>query len=109
MCADLESFRKRSQFSDVVLCTADGGEFPAHKVILSARSSVFEAMFSHDQFVENKSNRVEIEDISKEVMEALLKYIYSGDIAQVKQYAVELLEAADKVCIAKSHPFQEHH
>ena len=79
----------------------DGNEFKAHKLILSARSSVFERMFTSGQFVESKNNRVQIDDISKEVMEPLLQYIYGGDVTQVKQFEVdpllELFEAAHKV------------
>lgn len=68
-----------------------------HKFILSARSSVFEKMFSHKEMAENRNKKVNITDISPEVMEHFIAYIYSGNIDAVTKYSTELLEAADKV------------
>lgn len=93
---DFGSLLERSRFSDVMLCTSDGKEFPSHKAILSARSSVFDAMFRHEQLQENMENRVCIDDISSQVLEALLNYIYCGDTSSVDQFSAELLIAADK-------------
>ena len=98
LAIDLESGRSLAKFSDVILQSADGEEFPAHKFVLSTRSSVFDRMFTSDQFVESKNNRVEIEDVSGEVMKPFLDYLYSGDTTSVKDYALELFEIADKVC-----------
>ena len=42
-------------------------------------------------------NRVEVTDISVEVMSELLVYIYTGRSPNVNKMAVELLNAADKV------------
>lgn len=86
-----------SRFSDVLLVSSDGVDFPAHKAILAARSPVFDAMFSHEEVSEVTERRVVIEDISSEVMEPLLAYLYSGDTKDVGRYSVELLAAADKV------------
>ena len=45
------------QFSDVTLVCAEK-KFPCHKVILSARSDVFKAMFSHENTKEGQTNQV---------------------------------------------------
>ena len=71
-------------------------EFKAHKSILASRSPVFAAMFEHD-LEESKQNRVVITDIKLEVAEAMIRYIYAGKIDSIELYAMELLEAADKV------------
>lgn len=39
--ADLKSVWNTGALSDVEVCTADGGSFPVHKVVLAARSPVF--------------------------------------------------------------------
>ena len=86
---------ENSKFHDVILCFGDK-ELKAHKNILSARSSVFEAMFSHD-LSETRQNRVTIEDVSVDVFEVLLKYIYTGQVELDETFAADLLVAADKV------------
>ncbi len=53
------------QFSDVNFKVC-GSEFPAHKLILAARSEVFAAMFKHPM-KEQSTNQIEIEDIKPEV------------------------------------------
>ena len=92
--------------SDVVLCicsTDEDSEEPvlekeikAHKLILASRSPVFAAMFEHE-LEESKQNRVVITDIKPEVAEAMVRYIYAGKVDSFELYAMELLEAADKV------------
>ena len=73
--------------------------FWAHKVILSARSDVFEALFSHKDTKEDKSGEVHIEDCDHEAMEMFLSYIYEGsappqDISL--EVAKQLLNVANK-------------
>lgn len=86
------------QFSDVIIRTSDGIEFPSHKLILSIRSSVFKAMFNHQDFKENQENLVCCEDIDSNLMEHLLNYIYFGDISFDNQLASQLILQAHKVC-----------
>ena len=93
------------RFSDVVLVVG-GREFHAHKLILTAHSPVFAAMFEHEDTKEAKENKVTITDIDADVFEELLCCIYSAN-AVVKDYcAVELFVAADKVFFHKKngHP-----
>ena len=62
-----------------------GREFPAHKLILAARSKVFEAMFKHST-KENVTNQIEIEDIKPEVFQELLRFIYTGRVSIQRQW-----------------------
>jgi speckle-type POZ protein len=84
------------QISDVIL-NIRGREFPAHKVILAARSKYFAAMFEHPM-KEQSTNQIEIEDIKPEVFQELLRFIYTGRIstAKMKTMAAGLFIAADK-------------
>jgi speckle-type POZ protein len=74
-----------------------GREFPAHKLILAARSEVFAAMFKHPM-KENSTNQIKIEDIKPEVFQELLRFIYTGRVssATMETMAVGLLIAANK-------------
>ena len=84
--------------ADVTLKTmTDERLFPAHKFVLKLRSSVFAAMFSGD-FVENQMEKpIEIFEISGQVMEAMLAYIYCRSFDGWKEIAGELAVAADMV------------
>ena len=94
----LSTFRSNPLFSDVTICaTFDGQEFPAHRVILASRSTVFAAMFNHADLEENQKGRVEIPDVSGQVLEAFLAYLYSNDLSAIDQYCTKLLDLADKV------------
>ena len=83
------------ELSDLkIVC--DGQEFPCHKLILSARSDVFKAMFTSDlKFIKNEESILEIPDISAETMKTFLQFIYKDDV-EVEDIDQNLLIAADK-------------
>lgn len=91
---DLSQLFESQKFSDVILSVGKL-EFYAHKAILAARSPVFAAMFEHEM-EEKKQNRVEITDMDHEVLNEMLKFIYSGKAPNLEKMADELLAAADK-------------
>ncbi|XP_065208019.1 protein roadkill-like [Planococcus citri] len=92
---DLGNIFKNQNFTDIKLLSNDGKVFEAHRMILSARSSVFAAMFTH-QKKENAQNEVNIDDMNGEVVEDLLKYIYTDKPEKLQLLAKELFVAADK-------------
>ena len=69
--------------------------FDAHKLILSARSSVFHAMFQSD-LTERQTNTVKIEGIEPAVFKEVLRVIYTDRVEQMEEMAEELLIAADR-------------
>ena len=96
---------KSGKHSDVVIRVSGGDddpngtdakEFRVHKNILSQRSPVFSAMFDND-LEEAQKNVVNITDVKADVFEVLLRYVYCGEIEGIENYAMELLEVADKV------------
>lgn len=108
---DLEDIFRSQEFSDVTIY-ANGREFKTHKAILAARSPMFRGMFSHDMR-ETKFNRVEVPDVDPDVLEEMLRFIYTGKSSleqrlQIKEQkdqkeqekeqhlAIELLQAANK-------------
>jgi len=89
------------QFSDVTL-VCEEKMFPCHKVILSARSDVFKAMFSHENTKEGQTNQVDITDTDPDTLEQLLKYIYSDKLdCDMPNLASSLMRAADKYNIPR--------
>ena len=88
------------RFSDLVI-SVHHHEFRVHKAVLVTRSPVFSAMFSH-QLKEEETGRIEINDIEKEVVEEMLKFIYTGkalklyDTNWCRKYCEGLLAAAEK-------------
>jgi len=73
----------------------NGQEIKAHKLIISARSPVFAAMFTSGM-KENLVNRVDIEDVSPDVFQALLHFIYTDQVDFAEVDAKDLLIAANK-------------
>lgn len=94
---DMEVFFKSigSEFSDVTLLVG-GYLIPAHKCILAARCSYFEAMLRSFNPPDNII-RIQIGEmlISKNAFDVLLKYIYYGDLNIPIEHSFILFLAAD--------------
>lgn len=89
-------FLFNSSLSDVTIIVGEA-ELPAHKLILSANSSVLEAMFSTDMR-EAQENRVVVEDINEHAMKRFLSFLYTGtyDPTDNTDVLLGLLYAAEK-------------
>ena len=94
---DMEEVFKIGKFMDVTI-VCQGKEFPCHKAILAGRSQVFEAMFSPN-FKEGIENKVEVVDVAADVLEKILRFIYRGDIWDLKEGAADILVAAEKYAL----------
>ena len=62
---------------------------------MSARSTVFRAMFQHEM-IEKKSNEILISDIDFCTVKDMVKFIYSGRLKDLADKSDLLLAAADK-------------
>ncbi|CAD6204172.1 GSCOCG00009899001-RA-CDS [Cotesia congregata] len=91
---DLKDLFIAKKRCDVIIHVGDQ-KFDVHKFILTARSCVFEAMFSYDM-KENKKNEINIPDIDPEVFSKVIDYIYTDKVDELETFAEELLEASDK-------------
>ncbi|KAL6953828.1 hypothetical protein U1Q18_046958 [Sarracenia purpurea var. burkii] len=92
---DLGSALKSSKFADVTI-KVNGTEYPVHRTILAARSAVFSAMFEPNGMQESENNRIDVTDIREDVMEEMLRYIYTGNVGKLDELADDLFKAADK-------------
>lgn len=81
------------EFSDFTLLL-DQHQIPAHKCILAARCSYFEAMF-RSFMPTNNTVRIQIGDAvpSKEAFDSLLEYIYFGEINLSLENSLQLVAA----------------
>lgn len=94
LSTDFKFLLESGQFSDVTI-RCEGTELACHKIILGARSPVFNAMFIHNM-TENQKKEIEIEDLEIETVQDMLKYMYAGTIDNLNTRSPRLLEAADK-------------
>ncbi|XP_014229998.1 speckle-type POZ protein B-like [Trichogramma pretiosum] len=84
------------ELSDVELISSDESAIRAHKIVLAMASPVFKAMFTHDM-LESKNNSVEIMDTPYDILVEMLRFIYTGKIANTKvDVILNLLTVADK-------------
>jgi len=74
--------------------------FECHKIILASRSPVFKTMLESNMR-EKITGDIEIKNMDHEVLEDLLKYIYSGVAPNIDAYSKELLAAADQYQLEK--------
>lgn len=86
-------FYETKDLCDFVLEVEDK-EYPVHKVVLAATSPVFAALFIHEK--KDVSKSLKITDVSKETIQEMLRYMYTGQAINLKNIAVELLKIAHK-------------
>ena len=92
---DISTLLLDESYSDVEIKCGER-KFPCHKIILSARSQVFRAMFQADM-EENRSGKIEIKDYSPDVIKTLLHFIYTSSLDCTDQdHLLDLLQAADQ-------------
>ena len=85
------------EFVDVkIVCK--GIQFRCHKVVLSCQSEVFKTMIKNKSLTEKKTGIMKIEenDISSDIMEQLLYFLYHDKVKNAKMIKPDLLIAADK-------------
>lgn len=70
---------------------------PAHKLILSARSPYFEAIFSHGWKDSNEETKVKMPELTADAIRQFRNYIYTGQVENLFKYALQFLPSADMV------------
>merc|ERR1719154_150367 len=95
LMADMKSLLiKKEDYADFsILCEED--KFPCHEAILRARSPVMDRMFQQNM-KESTSRELTIQDVGKDIVEAFLEYLYSGEVTKNVKNESELIYIADK-------------
>jgi kelch-like protein 20 len=84
--------RKTNELCDVVL-NVGVSKIRAHKIILSASSPYFRAMFC-SELAESKQQEIKIKDIDEYAMEILIDYCYTSKITVDEKSVQTVLPAA---------------
>ncbi|NXH13681.1 KLHL4 protein, partial [Bucco capensis] len=87
----MENYLQQKQLCDVLLVAGDQ-KIPAHRLVLSAVSDYFAAMFTND-VREAKQEEIKMEGVEPEALKALVRYAYTG-ILELKEDTIESLLAA---------------
>ena len=97
--------QRSGDFSDVTLACDDGGEmFPAHKIVLSAGSSFFEAAFKRIGKIQSSNPLLYLKGVEKQELELLLTFLYTGEVNVLKEKLEKFLEVAKDLGVKGFHP-----
>ncbi|XP_065218592.1 speckle-type POZ protein B-like [Planococcus citri] len=93
---NFSSLLGNEDFADVMLL-AKGKNYSAHKAVLAARSEVFATTFKNIEQDDKKHRkiRIDISDKDVDVMDEVLRYIYTGKCQTSANLAERLYAAAD--------------
>jgi len=91
---DFQTLFLSKDHADVIIRCGDK-VFDCHKIILASRSQVFKTMLEADM-KEKMSGEIEIKNMDHEVLDDLLKYIYSGVAPNIDAHSQKLFAAADQ-------------
>uniref|UniRef100_A0AC35TJW7 BTB domain-containing protein n=1 Tax=Rhabditophanes sp. KR3021 TaxID=114890 RepID=A0AC35TJW7_9BILA len=92
---DVSELLTGGKFYDFNIVTSEGEKISVHKAILSARCSYFEAFFDHSELKEITEGFVKYDDLTKETMWSILKYIY-GIPLDACEKNMKVFAAADR-------------
>ncbi|XP_041076447.1 kelch-like protein 4 isoform X1 [Polyodon spathula] len=87
----MENYLQHKQLCDVLLIVGDH-KIPAHRLVLSAVSDYFAAMFTND-VREAKQEEIKMEGVDPDALKALVHYAYTG-VLELKEETIESLLAA---------------
>ncbi|KAJ8686478.1 hypothetical protein QAD02_022272 [Eretmocerus hayati] len=92
---DVGKLLLNSNYSDIVLVAKNPNDFGyrAHKAIISSRSSVF------SELCEKNDKEIILDDISSEILEKLLIFMYSGDVFDLHNCHADVFFAAKKYAL----------
>jgi len=86
---------KEGRFTDIDI-RCEGRVFKVHRVVLAARSHVFDTMFSSN-LLESVQNIVEVKEVDPNALEAFLYFMYTDKIEENHlQHASDLLVLANR-------------
>ena len=92
----LNNFRAEKTLLDVSLVCADGKSLLAHKLVLSACSAVFKRMLTCNG-AKAREPTILLYDIRAEEMEALVEFMYNGEVNITQDKLNHFLDLAEKL------------
>jgi len=92
---DLTTAINSPNYSDINFTLADDTIVFAHKMILAARSDYFRTIFE-GSFRESVQTRINMKEIESSIFLALLRFMYTDEIADTDDHMVEVLIASGR-------------
>ncbi|CAF4755272.1 unnamed protein product [Pieris macdunnoughi] len=92
------SLLRSERFTDVVLCTMDGSQIPAHKFILSSCSVYFSGLFEGQRSVTRMGGILYVvlpSEISTKALKILVEYMYKGETTVSNEVLDIVLKAGE--------------
>ena len=97
MMKRLDIQRRNEHCCDVILEVGSGDDLArlkAHRIVLCAASPFFYKAFNSDM-KEKREGLIRLEEVTKDVMEEVLEYLYTGHVDINEANAFDLMSAAD--------------
>ncbi|XP_063821288.1 ras-responsive element-binding protein 1-like isoform X2 [Ostrinia nubilalis] len=92
------SLLRSERFTDVVLCTMDGSQIPAHKFILSSCSVYLSSLFEGQRAVTRMGGMLYVvlpSEISTKALKILVEYMYKGETTVSNEVLDTVLKAGE--------------
>ncbi|CAG9560201.1 unnamed protein product [Danaus chrysippus] len=92
------SLLRSERFTDVVLCTMDGSQIPAHKFILSSCSVYLSTLFEGQRSVTRMGGMLYVvlpSEISTKALKILVEYMYKGETTVSNEVLDTVLKAGE--------------
>ena len=96
--------QRSGDFTDVTLACEDGELILAHKIVLSAGSSFFEAVFKRIGQSQSNLPLVFLRGVEKEEMGLLLTFLYTGEVSVLKTNLEKFLGVAKDLGVRGFNP-----
>lgn len=91
---------KEKVFVDGLIVTLDHKKFYIDRNIFSAISPYFRALFTNSLCPAKQVQEVFLPDISSEIMQIIVDFVYTGQLVGVTQHNIEtLIQASDRLQI----------
>src|SRR4051812_203321 len=97
---NLSNIRTEGLFVDSNIITSDFQKFAIDRNVLSAISPYFMALYSNSLYSENHNREVFLPDISSQVMEIIINFVYTGQLNGVTESNIEdVIKAVNRLQI----------
>ncbi|XP_078699897.1 kelch-like protein 26 [Branchiostoma floridae x Branchiostoma belcheri] len=93
LASRLYDMKRAGELCDVTLMV-DEHELPAHRVVLSACSDYFKAMFTSGMRESQSDSKIVIKEVAFQAVNQLVDYAYTGELVVTKESVSDLARAA---------------
>ncbi|XP_035678478.1 kelch repeat and BTB domain-containing protein 8-like [Branchiostoma floridae] len=94
MQKELSDMHSQEALVDVTLLV-DEHKFPCHRLLLAAASPYFKAMFCSKGFAETQQDCIRLQGVSKDAVDLVVRYVYTGQVELSEANIQELMSAAN--------------